>query len=100
MSKADPAAMASYWASMATQDFRDTIAGVNAPMLVIHGRESQVYPESATDFIARTAPNAERVAIANAGHVPHLEAPDQFFQHVEAFVSNTRRSQLKRGAVT
>jgi pimeloyl-[acyl-carrier protein] methyl ester esterase len=100
MSKADPAAMASYWASMATQDFRDALVQLRAPMLVIHGRESQVYPESAPDFIARTAPDAKRVAIANAGHVPHLEAPDQFFQHVEAFVSETRRSELKRGAVT
>jgi pimeloyl-ACP methyl ester carboxylesterase len=100
MSKAEPEAMASFWASMAEQDFRSSLARIPQPMLVISGRESQVYPDGATAFIAHTAPNAKRIAITGAGHVPHLEAPDLFFQHVEAFVREQRRNELKRGAVT
>lgn len=96
MSKANGAAMASYWASMAAQDFRDALVRISAPMLVIHGAESH-YPEGAAAFIARTAPNAERIVIPGAGHVPHLEAPDQFFTHVEAFVRSERRSEKKSG---
>lgn len=99
MSRADPGAMASYWASMARQDFRVALARIKQPMLVIHGGESQVYPDGATAFIAQTAPNAERVVIPGAGHVPHLEAPDLFFNHVEAFVRKTRRPELSGGAV-
>jgi len=90
--------MASYWASMAGQDFRGAVARITQPMLVIHGSESQVYPDGATAFIAQTAPNAERVVIPGAGHVPHLEAPDLFFNHVEAFVRKTRRPELSGGA--
>lgn len=97
MSKADGAAMASYWTSMARQDFRATLASVPQRILVIRGGQSQVYPDGATAHIARTAPNAERVVIEGAGHVPHLEAPDQFFTHVEAFVRGERRSEMRSG---
>ena len=100
MSKADPATMASFWRSMADQDFRAALARIAQPMLVIHGGDSQVYPDGATAFVARAAPNAQRVVIPGAGHVPHLEAPDAFFNHVEAFVRAQRRSELRGGALS
>lgn len=97
MSKADPENMASFWASMAAQDFRAALPSITQPMLVIHGGESQVYPDDATAFIARTAPNAKRTVIAGAGHVPHHEAPDQFFEIIEAFIRKTRGLELRSG---
>ncbi len=97
MSRADPAAMASFWRSMAGQDFRAALARIVQPVLVIHGGDGQVYPDGATAYVAQAAPHAERVVIAGAGHVPHLEAPAAFFQHVEAFVRSQRRAEL-RGA--
>lgn len=99
MSKADPEAMASFWASMARQDFRGVLTRITQPMLVIGGAESQVYPDRATAFVAHTAPKGERVVIPGAGHVPHLEAPDAFFNHVEAFVRAQRRPEIKSGGV-
>jgi pimeloyl-ACP methyl ester carboxylesterase len=96
MSKANGVAMASYWASMASQDFREALGRIAVPTLVIHGADSH-YPEGAAEFIARTAPNARRIVIQAAGHVPHLEAPDQFFTNVEAFVRTERRSELRSG---
>lgn len=98
MSKADPDAMASLWASMAAQDFRGALARIDTPMLVISGADSQVYPDGATAFVAHTAPRGERAVITGAGHVPHLEAPDAFFKEIEAFVRNTeRRPDLRSG---
>lgn len=98
MSKADPAAMASFWRSMAAQDFRAALTRIAQPMLVIHGGESQVYPDGATAFVAHTAPNAERIVISGAGHVPHLEAPDAFFKEIEAFLRKLeRRPDLRSG---
>ena len=91
MSRADPEAMAAFWASMADQDFRATLAGVAAPMLVIGGAQSQVYGDGATAFVAHTAPHAERVIISGAGHVPHLEAQNAFIEHVEAFARAARQ---------
>lgn len=97
MSNADANAMASLWASMAEQDFRADLTRIALPMLVISGGDSQVYPDGATKFVANAAPNATRAVIAGAGHVPHLEAPDAFFNHVEAFVRSLRRSEIKSG---
>lgn len=100
MAKASAPAMSAFWASMASQDFRAAIARIAVPMLVIHGGESQVYDDGATAFVAHTAPNAKRVVIPRAGHVPHLEAPDDFLNHIEAFVRETRRPELKSGGAT
>ncbi|MBL8545111.1 MAG: alpha/beta hydrolase [Hyphomonadaceae bacterium] len=100
MAQADAHAMASYWRSMAGQDFRTALARITTPMLVIHGGDSQVYDDGATEFIALTAPNAKRVIIKGAGHVPHLEAPDDFLNHIEAFVRETRRPELRSGGAT
>ncbi len=97
MSKAEPAHMGALWASMAAQDFRAALTEIAQPMLVIHGGESPVYPGEATQFIARAAPAAAHVTIPSAGHVPHLEAPEAFFEEVEAFVRTTRRAELRSG---
>lgn len=97
MAKADAEAMASFWISMAAQDFRTALTRIATPMLVIHGGESQIYDDGATAFVAQTAPNAKRVVIPGAGHVPHLEAPDSFFKEIEAFVRDTRRPDLRSG---
>ncbi|MBC7767740.1 MAG: alpha/beta hydrolase [Phycisphaerales bacterium] len=97
MSRADPEVMASYWASMARQDFRAALARIETPMLVIHGRDSQVYPDGATAFVARTAPRGQRTLISGAGHVPHLEAPEEFLTEIETFVRTERRIELRSG---
>lgn len=97
MSDADGAAMASYWASMAAQDFRGALAAINTPMLVIHGADSPVYPDHATAFVASAAPKGQRIVLSGAGHVPHLETPDAFFETVETFARAVRRAELARG---
>ena len=97
MAKADETAMASFWASMAAQDFRQALGKIDAPTLVIRGAESAIHPEGATKFVARAARQGKHVVIPGAGHVPHLEAPDLFFEHVEAFARTARGSDFLRG---
>ena len=100
MSKANPEAMAPFWASMAAQDFRGSLERINAPALVIHGGDNQVYPDAAAVFVANTMPHAERAVISGAGHVPHLEAPDEFFNLVEGFARKQQRQpEMKSGGV-
>lgn len=100
MTAADPSIMASFWTSMAAQDFRAAIAALETPMLVISGRDSQVYPDGATAFVAHAAPRGQRVVISGAGHVPHLEAPDAFFTEIEAFAQSLRRPELRTGGTS
>lgn len=99
MSQADAAAMGPLWASMAQQDFRKALSSIDAPMLVIHGADSPVYPDGATEFVARAAPNGRAIVIAGAGHVPHLETPDAFFDHITTFARTARRTNTKGGAI-
>ena len=88
--------MAAFWASMAAQDFRAALARITTPMLVIHGADSQVYPDGATAFIARH--RAERKARRHCQARATCRTSKRricFFTHVEAFVRETRRSELR-----
>jgi len=97
MSTANGEAMASFWASMAAQDFRAALHTITTPMLVIHGADSPIYPGAATEFVADAAPNGQRLILPAAGHVPHLETPDAFFYHVEGFARAVRPAKFVRG---
>lgn len=100
MAMASPSAMAAFWSSMAAQDFRAAIAAIKQPVLVIHGRESQVHSDAATAFVARAAPQGASIVIDGAGHCPHLEAPEEFARQVEGFFRITRKPQLRSGGAS
>jgi pimeloyl-ACP methyl ester carboxylesterase len=59
---------------------------IKVKTLVIGGeKDGQDFPKLAK-HIADSIPGAELVIIPNAGHVPHLEVPDQFFPPLLKFV--------------
>lgn len=97
MSAADPDAMACLWASMAKQDFSAALAHIEAPLLMVHGGDSLVITDPAADFVAKAAPRGRRVVIPRAGHAPHLEAPDTFFEAVSAFAREVAGQPIEGG---
>jgi pimeloyl-[acyl-carrier protein] methyl ester esterase len=99
MAKADPVAMAAFWRSMAAQDFRAALPGISAPVLAVHGGESQIYPAGATEFVAGASPHGASIVLAGAGHVPHLEAPDSFYEHVRDFLRRNHHHETLREGV-
>jgi proline iminopeptidase len=70
-------------------DWRTALAGVRAPVLVLHG-ERDVQPLSATRAFAAAFPNAELRVIAGASHYAHAEQPEAFAHEVRAFLSAIR----------
>jgi pimeloyl-ACP methyl ester carboxylesterase len=59
---------------------------IKARTLVIGGeKDGEDFPKLAR-HIADTVPNAELVVLPNLGHVPHLEAPDQFYPPLLKFL--------------
>jgi len=59
---------------------------IKVKTLVIGGeKDGQDFPKLAK-HIADSIPGAELVIIPNAGHVPHLEVPDQFYPALVKFV--------------
>ena len=50
---------------------------VNVPTLVVWGESDRIVPLSAGERIASAMPNARLEVIAGAGHLPHIEKPDE-----------------------
>ena len=62
-------------AAMSRVDTRDLLPRVHAPALVVCGREDQITPFSLSQEMASLLPDAELVAVAEAGHMSIPEQP-------------------------
>lgn len=71
--------------SFAGYDWRDQIAGLTVPRLVIHGALDAFPVEGSREWVPPGS-NARLMVISNAGHFPFLERPDLFFSAVDAFL--------------
>jgi pimeloyl-ACP methyl ester carboxylesterase len=96
--KADPCGLPNEWptalaslmqrifASLGnTWDFRDRVAKVRAPTLVVHGLEDLVLPNAARLW-GTLIEDARVLWLNGVGHFPWLEDPDAFFPAVDAFL--------------
>ena len=59
---------------------------VRCPVLVIHGSQDVFFPIAHSRTIAARLPNSWFWLFPSAGHTPHLEATDDFNQHVTDFL--------------
>lgn len=84
----DAEKMRALWDDLVAADARDTIARVDLPWLVCSGAKSRVYPASASDWIADTAPDARRHVFTQSGHSPHLEEPEEFARVLKDFATS------------
>lgn len=62
------------------------VAGIEAPTLVLHGREDKVVPPSCGLLLAQHIPNADLHLFAKCGHWVQTERRADFLQLVTAFV--------------
>ncbi len=67
-------------------DWRDRVAGVRAPTLVLHG-ERDLLPRAVAEELASLIPHARLETIADAGHMPFWERPAEFSAAVAAFLA-------------
>ncbi len=66
-------------------DLRDTLAGLNIPVLVVWGDADAVIPVAHTQE-AKRAPHSRLEVFAGSGHCPHIERADAFNQLVQSFL--------------
>jgi pyruvate dehydrogenase E2 component (dihydrolipoamide acetyltransferase) len=69
-------------------DVRDELAEIDVPVLVIWGADDRVFPVDQARALGRVAPHAEVRVVEEAGHVPHLEQPDEVVALIEAFLAD------------
>ena len=62
------------------------MAGVRAPVLVLHG-ERDLQPLAATQAFAAAFPDSALRVVAGATHFAHAEQPDAFAREVRAFLA-------------
>jgi pimeloyl-ACP methyl ester carboxylesterase len=61
-------------------------AGLQVPVLVIHGRDDLVAnPEGAREW-TRLFPEARLLRLRDTGHLPFIEAPDQLRRAIDFFL--------------
>jgi proline iminopeptidase len=71
-------------------DYRDALARVSAPTLVLHGDEDLQSMET-TAVYSNAIPGARLVRVEAAGHFPFAEQPERFAEVVGAFLDGLPR---------
>ena len=61
----------------ATRDFATRCRALDIPVLIVDG-DADIRPRWAVDSLHQALPNAERVSLAGAGHLPWVENRDDF----------------------
>ncbi|RMG95307.1 MAG: alpha/beta fold hydrolase [Chloroflexi bacterium] len=69
-------------------DSTPTLAQIDVPTLIIHGRHDQIVPLAEAEAMRDAIPNARLVVLENAGHLPNLEQPDEFNDAVIDFLES------------
>jgi pimeloyl-ACP methyl ester carboxylesterase len=72
--------------SFGDYDWRDELAALRVPRLIIHGREDGIPLEGARAWAAGFD-QARLLVLSPAGHFPFVEQPDAFFRAAEAFLA-------------
>lgn len=75
----------SVWESLGEYDIAQNLRAVDCPSQVIHGREDPI-PLASSERVAR-ALGAELVVLADCGHVPYVERPEELFTAVGRFLA-------------
>lgn len=59
---------------------------INIPALILCGKEDTVTPMIQSEFLLNKITNSTLHSISNAGHLPNLEQPDVFNEHLNGFI--------------
>jgi pimeloyl-ACP methyl ester carboxylesterase len=63
-----------------------TIGGITVPALILWGQQDEIIPLAAGELTHQLIHGSELVVIPECGHVPALEKPAEFVQHVSRFL--------------
>jgi len=64
------------------------VTDIRAPTLIVAGERDLAACLELADMFAKSIPGSRKVVIAGAGHLMHMEKPEEFNEIVSAFVGN------------
>ncbi|TBW58509.1 alpha/beta fold hydrolase [Marinobacter halodurans] len=68
--------------------FRERLASIRAPVLIIWGREDRVIDYRNADIFETRIPHARKVILDDVGHVPMIEVPERTAALVQGFIQD------------
>jgi pimeloyl-ACP methyl ester carboxylesterase len=77
-------------AVVAAADLRARLAGLTMPVGFLWGDRDHLFPVSTLEELRALVPGSRAEVIAGAGHVPQLDAPDEFVAAVERLLEQDR----------
>lgn len=66
--------------------YNRVLAGVQAPVLIVHGARDRLVPVAAVRELVRLRPDWHLEVLDGIGHVPMLEAPDRFLVTINPYL--------------
>lgn len=63
------------------------LAGLGTPILLLHGRQDMTFPAALTQQAAALIPAARAVILSGAGHMTHVDQPEQWISALSAFLA-------------
>jgi pimeloyl-ACP methyl ester carboxylesterase len=86
MRRARPSGYMNVARAIAGSDARPWLAAIRQPALILCGEEDRVTGMDVSRTLVESLPRATLLAIAGAGHAPHVEQPDRFAAAVREFL--------------
>lgn len=83
----DPQPLIDCWASLTAADYRDVLAGIGIPALLVYGGASNFYSAGTAQYVRDSIPNAVLHTYPGVDHAPHLWERERFVRDVLDFVS-------------
>lgn len=80
---AEPGSLAAGLETLRATDLRTSVARIDRPVAVIHGRRDALVPVEAGRWLARTLPHASLIEIEDAAHLPYSSHADSVAQAIE-----------------
>lgn len=74
------------WISITQQDYRDVLAHISCPVLLIYGDESQFYSKDLQRWVADTILDSELHVYPDSDHSPHLWHKERFIYDLNRFI--------------
>lgn len=78
--------------SMAEADLRDVLRGIQVPTLLLYGELDARSPLHVAEELRARIPSSQLAVVPGVGHLPNLEAPDEFNEGVRLFIRSVEGS--------
>ena len=83
----DPEPLINCWLSLTAADYRDVLARIQLPTLLVYGGESNFYHASTAQYVADNIPNAVLRIYEGTDHSPHQWQRERFVRELIEFVN-------------